>query len=282
MADYMGYWQSDAVESALEETRSGRLFDHSVSKQFKKVRTGDTVWIVNIELGTHRFRLVGRIDVKKVCGQREAVRDTGRSNLYRGPYHILAIPGSEEPIRDIPLDPVASRMRFSSPQPRDRLKIKDGKVEQMQVRRLRTLAPETVDLFEMLWRAESPNSARRAGWDGEEQMSNREYFEGAAVKILVNRRERDRGARDECLAHYGTACSVCDMEFGRTYGKLGNGFIHVHHHTPVSSRSKQYRVNPLKDLIPVCPNCHAMLHKGENPPSVDQLRRILKRCRDSE
>ena len=70
------------------------------------------------------------------------------------------------------------------------------------------------------------------------------------------------------------------MEFGKVYGKPGDGFIHVHHLVPVSSRGKRYRLDPINDLIPVCPNCHAMLHTGNSPPTVAQLRdRILKKRR---
>ena len=35
-------------------------------------------------------------------------------------------------------------------------------------------------------------------------------------------------------------------------------------------------INPLTDLVPVCPNCHAMLHHGvREPRTVAELRRIL-------
>jgi hypothetical protein len=279
MADYMAYWKTVQVRMGLEESRNGQLFDHAASKQFRKIRPGDTVWIVNIERGTHRFLLVGRLEVGMVCGQRTAERRLGRTTLYEAPFHVLAIDGSEEPIREIPLDPVARRLRFVSPEPSDRLTITTGQIDQQQVRRLRELTPETVDLFEQLWRAASGGDSRRSGNDGEERIPNRAYIEGGAVKVLANRYERDREARDACIAHYGTACSVCDMEFSKTYGDLGAGFIHVHHHVLVSSRGKRYRVDPIEHLIPVCPNCHAMLHMGNTPPSVDKLRQIVRRHR---
>lgn len=280
MADYISYWKTVQVRMAMEEAREGQLLDHAASKQFGKVRPGDTVWIVNIEKGTHRFLLVGRIEVAEVCTRRAAQRALGRENLYdEAPLHIVAIPGSEEPAREIPLDPVARQLRFVSPEPSDRLTITDGQIDQQQVRALRELTPETVDLFERLWRQASGGDARRSGNDGEERIPNREYIEGGAVKVLVNRYERDREARDACVAHYGTACSVCEMEFGTTYGELGEGFIHVHHHVLVSSRGKRYRVDPIKDLIPVCPNCHAMLHTSATPPSVERLRQIVRQYR---
>jgi hypothetical protein len=280
MPDYISYWRTVQVRAAMKEAREGQLLDHAASKQFGKVRSGDTVWIVNIERNTHRFLLVGRIEVAMMCGRRAAQRALGRDDLYEdAPLHIVAIEGSEEPAREIPLDPVARQIRFVSPEPSDRLTITDGQVDQQQVRRLRELTPETVDLFEKLWRQASGGDARRSGNDGEERIPNREYLEGGAVKVLVNRYERDRDARDACIAHYGTACSVCEMEFSKTYGELGDGFIHVHHHVLVSSRGKRYRVDPVEDLIPVCPNCHAMLHMGTTPPSINKLRQIVRRHR---
>ena len=283
MADYISYWKTIQVRMVLDEASEGRLLDHAASKQFGKVRPGDTVWIVNIERHTHRFLLVGRIEVAMVCSRRAAQRALGRANLYEeAPLHIVAIRGSEQPPREIPLDPVARQLRFVSPQASDRLTITNGQVDQQQVRRLRELTPETIDLFERMWREASSGNGTRSGNDGEERIPNREYLEGGAVKVLANRYERDREARDACVAHFGPICRVCDMEFGKDYSPLGEGFIEVHHLVPVSSRGQRYRVDPLKDLIPVCPNCHAMLHAGERPPSVARLRDVVAKNRQQD
>jgi hypothetical protein len=93
----------------------------------------------------------------------------------------------------------------------------------------------------------------------------------AAVRV-----NPDRAA---CIAHYGNTCQVCSFNFGKTYGQLGDGFIHVHHIAPLRTVGQRCRVDPINDLIPVCPNCHAMLHWGTNPPSVEQLRRKVRRPR---
>jgi predicted HNH restriction endonuclease len=280
MADYMAYWKTDQVRAAIEEAADGHMVDHAASEQFGKVQPGDTVWIVNIEKGTHRFLLVARIEVRAVVGQREAERALARhGDLYQASYHLLAIEGSEEPAREIPLDRVARQLRFVSPEPRDRLTIADGQIDAQQVRALRELTPDTIEIFEGLWRTASGRDPRRSGIDGEEHVPNRSYLEGAAVRVLVNRYERDRGARDECVARHGTACAVCGFEFSREYEGVGAGFIHVHHIVPLGTIGQRYRVDPINDLVPVCPNCHAMLHWGANPPSVEQLRRKVRRPR---
>ena len=101
------------------------------------------------------------------------------------------------------------------------------------------------------------------------------YTEGTATQVTQTRYERNPFARTVCLEHYGYSCSVCEFNFESRYGKLGNNFIHVHHLTMVATVGKSYEVDPLKDLRPVCPNCHAMLHR-ENPPlTIDKLKSLL-------
>lgn len=101
------------------------------------------------------------------------------------------------------------------------------------------------------------------------------FLEGAGQQVLVNRFERDRKARAKCVQHWGVKCSVCEFDFETQFGELGVGFIHVHHITPLSSIGSEYRINPKKDLRPVCPNCHAMLHRRSPPILPEDLRRMM-------
>ncbi|WP_415776308.1 HNH endonuclease [Shewanella oncorhynchi] len=101
-------------------------------------------------------------------------------------------------------------------------------------------------------------------------------FEGAVSQTNVNRFERNRKSRELCIAHYGAECQVCHINFGDKYGEIGEGFIHVHHVVKLSSIGKKYSVNPIQDLVPVCPNCHAMLHQHEPPLSIEDLRSHLR------
>jgi 5-methylcytosine-specific restriction enzyme A len=101
-------------------------------------------------------------------------------------------------------------------------------------------------------------------------------FEGAKQQVTVNRYERSPKARTKCLAHHGHRCKVCDLDFAERYGDIGRGFIHVHHLIPLADIGEKYEIDPLNDLIPVCPNCHAMLHKRIPPVTVEALRLELK------
>ena len=102
------------------------------------------------------------------------------------------------------------------------------------------------------------------------------YAEGAAKKVLVNTYERDPTARRKCIEHYGVECAVCGMTFETVYGELGAGFIHVHHLRPVSQLGAAGTIDPIRDLRPVCPNCHAMLHQDDPPLSIEWLRGRLR------
>ena len=101
------------------------------------------------------------------------------------------------------------------------------------------------------------------------------FIEGAIKKVQVNKFERDPKARAACISHYKPICQVCNFSFLNKYGQLGNDFIHVHHVVPISTIGKQYKLDPIKDLIPVCPNCHAMLHMKKPPLTVSKLRELV-------
>lgn len=97
-------------------------------------------------------------------------------------------------------------------------------------------------------------------------------FEGIPKTVLVNSYERNPIARTKCIDHYGVQCVVCGFDFEKTYGDIGKGFIHVHHLTQLSDIGQGYEVDPVNDLRPVCPNCHAMLHKRNPPYTIDELK----------
>ena len=99
--------------------------------------------------------------------------------------------------------------------------------------------------------------------------------EGSIHQLYVSIYERSPLARKKCIEHYGTKCFVCDFDFSFTYGTLGKGFIHVHHLDKISEQKETHPIDPIKDLRPICPNCHAMIHKNKTPISIDELRQLL-------
>jgi 5-methylcytosine-specific restriction protein A len=109
----------------------------------------------------------------------------------------------------------------------------------------------------------------------EELSTPEKYSEGAKFSVTINAYERNPKARAACIAHYGHVCAVCGFDFSRVYGSLGEGFIHVHHIIPIGQIGEQYEINPITDLVPVCPNCHAMIHRMEPPLTIEELRKHI-------
>ncbi len=100
--------------------------------------------------------------------------------------------------------------------------------------------------------------------------------QGAVRTITVNAYERNPKARRRCIDHYGAVCSICEFNFGARYGSEAEGYIHVHHVRPLSEIGGEYEVDPVEDLRPVCPNCHAVFHLGGRCRSIDEVRQMLK------
>jgi hypothetical protein len=121
------------------------------------------------------------------------------------------------------------------------------------------------------------------GWDSlefgedthtfpEEISEDEPILEGAKKQITVNAYERNPLARKRCLEQYGYNCSVCNFNFSDIYGDIGIDFIHVHHLKELNQIGEEYEVDPVNDLRPVCPNCHAMLHKRKPVYSIEELK----------
>ncbi|MCL6741580.1 HNH endonuclease [Sphingomonas sp. RB56-2] len=98
--------------------------------------------------------------------------------------------------------------------------------------------------------------------------------EGSVLRVEVNRYERSRINRAACIEIHGAVCKACDFSFAEAYGPVGEGFIHVHHVTPVSMLGPDYTVNPCTDLVPLCANCHAIAHRRTPPFTLDEIRAL--------
>lgn len=103
------------------------------------------------------------------------------------------------------------------------------------------------------------------------------YVEGGSKPVLVNRYERNPTARRECLQIHGSVCAVCGFDGSVVYGREGDGLIHVHHLLEISEVGRKYEVDPRADLVPVCPNCHAMIHRKRPAYSITEIKKMLNR-----
>ena len=107
--------------------------------------------------------------------------------------------------------------------------------------------------------------------------------EGAATQVTTTVYETNRENRRDCIRIHGCRCMACGFEFSRHYGPQAVGMIEVHHLNPLSRMGKQRAVDPRKDLVPLCANCHRAIHmtgKGEAPLTIRELKNLLRKHGD--
>lgn len=126
-------------------------------------------------------------------------------------------------------------------------------------------------------RKHKTTSANRPSYCPPEEVTvGQKFQEGGIEQIVVNRYERDPNAREACIAHYGTRCVVCNFDFMKAYGQVMSEFIHVHHLKPLAKVGKKYQVDPIRDMRPVCPNCHAVIHRCDPPYKIKEVQAFLR------
>lgn len=137
---------------------------------------------------------------------------------------------------------------------------------------------------EWLWtmRPQVAEALERLGWvaptafaSPDEELGHPPLVEGVVYRVSVNAYERNPEARRRCIEAHGTMCAICRFSFGAVYGEVAEGYIHVHHVRPLSEIGGQYVVDPVEDLRPVCPNCHAVLHRRVPAYSIEEARAFL-------
>jgi len=140
------------------------------------------------------------------------------------------------------------------------------------------------DVWNWLMRPEVAEALERLGWvedaafllPEEIAATTAPLTEGAVSRVAVNAYERNPEARRRCIKAHGTECCICGFSFGVVYGEVAEGYIHVHHLRPLSEVEGEYLVDPGADLRPVCPNCHAVIHRRIPAFSIEEMRAFLK------
>jgi 5-methylcytosine-specific restriction protein A len=111
----------------------------------------------------------------------------------------------------------------------------------------------------------------------EEVIDTANLREGAVRLVAVNAYERNSEARRICIEVHGTNCTICGFNFGELYGDIAVGFIHVHHLSPIALRGEEHAIDPVTDLRPVCPNCHAVIHIRGGCMSIEEVKDLLRK-----
>ena len=121
--------------------------------------------------------------------------------------------------------------------------------------------------------------------------------EGEITEMHISRHERNPAVRAACVEYFrgrhggAVLCEACGLSFGERYGEIGEGYIEVHHLSPISQTEGGHAVDPKTDLVPLCANCHAMIHRLmaamkktsgadlEGPAALEKLRDVIKEHR---
>jgi hypothetical protein len=106
-------------------------------------------------------------------------------------------------------------------------------------------------------------------------MVKEQYVEGALIDVVMRMHERSPAARAACLSEYGYTCFACKVNLRSVYAGLPVEVIHVHHEEPLSSATGQREVDPITEMKPVCPNCHAVIHSRTPPYSIAEVVAML-------
>ena len=96
---------------------------------------------------------------------------------------------------------------------------------------------------------------------------------------------RNTFARKKCLEYYfpdnkNYTCILCGFDFGKQYGTFGEKYIEVHHiesHTTKSKTKGEHEIDPTKELIPICSNCHSIIHREKPAVSIEKMTEIIRK-----
>ena len=271
------YWFNETWEQskASSEQNHHQLLHHSAGNLFTKrgVRIGDVIYVITVLKGS--LFVCGKMVVGQICDPQ-----TAATILPYAPWeaeeHIIASACTSKNFELKVPDELTKQLRFISGKKTLPLKFNNTtRLDQQTLRGVRQLDSASALLLDKL--LPQLTEVFSESLLPEEIHTTQEYFEGALKQIMVNAYERNPLARMACIEHYGWDCFVCGLNFKNVYGQLGEGFIHVHHLTPLSKIGKEYKLDPIEHLRPVCPNCHAMIHRSKPELTIEELKELLRR-----
>ena len=107
-----------------------------------------------------------------------------------------------------------------------------------------------------------------------------EFAEGQRSQRESSFFRRNPRLREEAIKRLGVQCIACGLEFGKRYGPAGAGYIEIHHLNPLAERTdaaaRVPRMTTVADLVPLCANCHRVIHRRQPAMSIAELKANLK------
>lgn len=260
MSTYLLTWKPDewgyeGLKERIDAFAAGQTSQRWSCGTSKSLSIGSRVLLM--KQGKGKGGIFGSGHIIKEPFEGEHYNDEKRAKGKSALYIMVEFDRLYDPVTDIKIDT-------------NEIKLLDDKLWKSQGSGKKIKDDLAVQL-ESLW-------GERAGFTSipyPDEVGKAGYLEGSTKTITVNAYERNPEAREKCIAHWGTNCAVCNFHFMLFYGELGRGYIHVHHLKPLSEIKEEYEVDPINDLMPVCPNCHSMLHKKRPSMSIEELRSLV-------
>ena len=298
---WTAHWQNTSWNPKANREGHPIQASGSSSLQSRGVAPGDVLFIISLSDG--HLLLGGRMVVQHVVSREAACQMLGGDSLFETEQWAINMDGGSPLHLHRRLSPeLSKKLIFHRADGERGLTFKDNeKLDSQATRGLGRLTsqsahllnsiiditdsmPHTVDMMtvndELLTEVGSV-VAKSTSLEAVEQTTlTAPIFEGWVNVVAVAVRERSLVARESCIRKHGYDCAVCGKNFERLYGPIGKGFIHVHHLELLSNSKGEREVNPETDLIPVCPNCHAMIHRQTPPLSANEIRTLLATQRE--
>ena len=109
----------------------------------------------------------------------------------------------------------------------------------------------------------------------------RDFVEGERQTREATFFKRNPALRREAIRQHGAICIACKFNFEEKYGEAGKGYIEIHHLNPLAERldaaSGEPRLTTAEDVVPLCANCHCVVHRARPALTLDELRSTIRK-----
>ncbi len=285
MNHFTHYWKNPTWEKNREVNSKRALLTHLSGSQFKNrgIEVGDIGYVVTIKKG--RLFLCGKLEVGSYCSLSEAAKITGLSpdKLWQAKEHLVASSATEM-LWDLEVHiTLTKQLEFIQGSTTNKLKfISENLLDRQTLRGIRLLTVNSAKLIDSLLGKLMPILPHEEKYispssDNQSEIGEFEsYVEGTQKQKYVTYYERIPENRRQAVKVHGVNCKGCSFNFEKFYGSHGKDFIHIHHINPISELDEPRAINPETDLIPLCPNCHSMIHRLKNKTlSIEELKNII-------
>lgn len=256
-------WNWKELDIASKITKDGKLYSERWSCNTKQIRTGDRVFLIKLGKAPRGIIASGYVTSELYDSEHwdEEKRLKGMTvKRVNVDFDIILNPDMEAILNIEELNKgVLANQHWSTQS--SGIRIKDEVVKELETKWM------NLNQYRVINKKEVSNEF--------EIVNGEKIVEGAKRKITVNAYERNREARRKCIEYYGSKCVICGFDSGEFYGDEFKDKIHVHHIKPLSEIKDEYIVDAINDLIPVCPNCHMILHSNGRVYTPDEIKKIL-------